>query len=59
MKYIICSALVLTGCMSNQPQPFRETPECMNYRGMMTAPMPPDAMERLKQKCVESRNNQA
>ncbi|MFN3074705.1 hypothetical protein ACK1JC_13990 [Acinetobacter sp. TY2] len=55
MKYILFSALFLSGCMSNQPQQFKETPECMNYRGMMTAPMLPDAMERLKVACDASR----
>ena len=55
MKYILFSALFLSGCMSNQPQQFKETPECINYRGMMTAPMPPDAIDRLKQACDISR----
>lgn len=55
MKYLALCVLVFTGCASNQSQPVRETPECMNYHGMMTAPMPPDAMERLKQKCENSR----
>ncbi len=57
MKYLSLCLLVLTGCTSNQPQPAKETPECMNYHGMMTAPMAPDAMERLKQKCEDSRKS--
>jgi len=32
-----------------------ETPECMNYHAMMTAPMPAEAMENLKKACYESR----
>lgn len=57
MKYLALCIVVLTGCASNQPKQVRETQECMNYRGMVIAPMAPDAMERLKEKCIESRNN--
>ncbi|MCH4243736.1 hypothetical protein [Acinetobacter gerneri] len=55
MKYLALCVLVFTGCASNQPQPLKETPECMNYRGMMTAPMAPDALDRLKQACENSK----
>lgn len=32
-----------------------ETQECMTYRSMMTAPMPPDAHERLRLACESLR----
>ena len=51
MKYILFSALCLSGCMSNQPQQFKETPDCMTYCDMMTAPMLPAAIDRLMQAC--------
>jgi len=51
----------LTACLSPQArQPMQqETKECMNYRTMMTAPMPPDAMQRLKVQCEQSRDHKA
>ncbi|MFW2073958.1 hypothetical protein ACG9Y7_11085 [Acinetobacter gerneri] len=55
MKYLALCVLVLAGCASNQPQSVNETPECMSYRGMMTAPMAPDALGRLKQACENSK----
>lgn len=56
MKYLfVCTVgLLISACSTNQTK-FNETPECMNYRGMMTAPMDPRAMEDLKIKCYESR----
>lgn len=57
MKYICVGfiALILAACSTTQKE-HKETAACMNYQHMMTAPMPSDAMERLKQKCIESRN---
>jgi len=51
------SMMALTACLSKQPteQSQQETNECKNYRAMMTAPMAPDAMQRLKQQCEQSR----
>ncbi|MDM1765742.1 MULTISPECIES: hypothetical protein [Acinetobacter] len=55
MKYLVVSIMLLSGCVSYQKQEIKETFECMNYRMMMTAPMPFDAVEKLKQKCIESK----
>ncbi|ACI52175.1 putative lipoprotein [Gluconacetobacter diazotrophicus PA1 5] len=48
-------ALVVAGCAERPQHEHRETPECMNYRAMMTAPMAPDAMKRLQARCEASR----
>lgn len=58
MKYLIVCALgvLIFGCSTVQPK-FKETPECSNYRGMMTAPMPPDETNKLKLKCEQSDPN--
>jgi len=54
---LLLSATLLVACAPQpQPKPQHETPECMNYRGMMTAPMAPDAMQRLKDLCEKSRH---
>lgn len=52
------ACLAIASCTSGtKPQPaHNETAECMKYRSMMTAPMPPDAMERLRMACEASRN---
>ena len=47
--------MLMHGCASTQPKVMPESPECINYRGMMTAPMAPDAMQRLKQACEDSK----
>ncbi|AQU87800.1 hypothetical protein B0W47_10270 [Komagataeibacter nataicola] len=47
--------LTLAGCTQHPPHRQHDTPECMNYRAMMTAPMPPDAMKRLQARCEASR----
>jgi len=56
IKYAFIPLLTLLSACSSKPieQPRQETPECMNYRGMMTAPMAPDAMQRLKEACDKS-----
>lgn len=50
------SMMTLTACLSQQPKHSmqQESNECMNYRAMMTAPMAPDAMQRLKVECEQS-----
>lgn len=58
MKALIAIACLMTlmGCSSNSPDKAREeTPECMTYRAMMTAPMAPDAIERLRVACENDR----
>ncbi|MFJ2332690.1 MULTISPECIES: putative periplasmic lipoprotein [Pseudomonas] len=57
-KFIGLAALtLLVGCSANQPkQPeLNDTQACMTYRSMMTAPMAPDAMQRLREACEQSR----
>jgi len=53
------SMMSLTACQSPQPRQTiqQETNACMNYRAMMTAPMAPDAMQRLKVECEQSREH--
>ncbi|MBB5606201.1 MULTISPECIES: hypothetical protein [unclassified Janthinobacterium] len=55
------SITCLTACLSPQPRQTiqQETNACMNYRAMMTAPMAPDAMQRLKMECEQSREHEA
>lgn len=53
---LFLTSMLLAAC-TTQPAPPKqptETPECMNYRAMMTAPMPPDAMQRLNKACQDS-----
>ena len=55
MRILIAAVAVvlLAGCVSSHvdiPKP-HETQECMTYRSMMTAPMAPYAMKRLKAAC--------
>ncbi|MDI1224215.1 MULTISPECIES: hypothetical protein [Acinetobacter] len=52
--FLIGIASVLTACVSNQPKTHEPTKEYRNYHAMMTAPMDPMAMQRLKQACDES-----
>ena len=49
--------MLIYGCASAQPQVMQESQACMNYRGMMTAPMAPDAMQGLKQACDDSKHS--
>ncbi len=46
----------LTACASNQSKIYEPTKECRHYHAMMTAPMDPMAMQRLKQACDDSEN---
>ena len=57
MLFLSSTAVLLYGCASAQPQVMQESQACMNYRGMMTAPMAPDAMQRLKQACEDSKSS--
>lgn len=43
----------LAAC-AHKKYPEGTTPECMTYQHMMTAPMSPDAMNSLKEKCIKS-----
>lgn len=59
MKFLMLmmGLFLITACNTQPTQQYAPTPECMNYRGMMTAPMPPDAIERLRLKCEASEKN--
>lgn len=50
---IITVALSTVSCAP--PSKHEETKECMQYRVMMTAPMPQTAVDDLRKKCEESR----
>ncbi|MDV7449362.1 hypothetical protein R5B80_02960 [Acinetobacter baumannii] len=52
---ILSIPFIISACITNQNVQKEETPECMNYHAMMTAPMPVEAMENLKKACYESR----
>ena len=51
---ILSIPFIISACVTNQNVQKEETPECMNYHAMMTAPMDPMAMQRLKQACDDS-----
>ena len=52
---VMTLALLGTACAkAPAATEFRETPECANYRGMMTAPIPPSVHERLRLACEQS-----
>ncbi|AIU89220.1 hypothetical protein [Pectobacterium odoriferum] len=49
--------LFAVACSSGaKKSPNDETPECMKYRTMMTAPLPPAEMVKLKNNCEQSRH---
>ncbi|MBJ8428802.1 hypothetical protein I6M65_00225 [Acinetobacter pittii] len=52
---ILSIPFIISACVTNQNVQKEETPECMNYHAMMTAPMPPQTMESLKKACYESK----
>jgi len=56
MKVLFLVMIVsgLTACASNQSKIYEPTKECRHYHAMMTAPMDPMAMQRLKQACADS-----
>ncbi|KGB23403.1 hypothetical protein ApDm4_2037 [Acetobacter pomorum] len=45
---------MLAGCAQQPHHRSGDTSACMNYRSMMTAPMPPEAMQRLQKQCEDS-----
>ncbi|PYD48396.1 hypothetical protein C3920_04985 [Novacetimonas pomaceti] len=47
-------ALSLASCSHRHPRERQETPACVNYHAMMTAPMPPDAIRKLQEQCEKS-----
>ncbi|MBK0002736.1 hypothetical protein [Erwinia sp. S38] len=49
---ILTVVILIAACSQNQPQKrHQETAECQRYRTMMTAPMSPEAHNRLKVAC--------
>lgn len=54
--FLVMIVFVLTACASNQSKIYEPTKECRHYHAMMTAPMDPMAMQRLKQACDDSEN---
>ncbi|MEQ9845368.1 MULTISPECIES: hypothetical protein [Pectobacterium] len=54
---IVSITLFVIACSSSpKKSPTDETPACMKYRSMMTAPLPPAEMMRLKNQCEQSRH---
>ncbi|GKW04877.1 hypothetical protein PEC301877_36900 [Pectobacterium carotovorum subsp. carotovorum] len=54
---IVSITLFAVACSSGaKKSPNDETPECMKYRTMMTAPLPPAEMVKLKNHCEQSRH---
>lgn len=51
---IIILTAALSGCAHQPHHRPSDTAACMNYRSMMTAPMPPEAMQRLQKQCEVS-----
>lgn len=58
LPIIITSAISTISCASAPGEP-KETHECMDYRSMMTAPMPQSAVDNLRKECEESRQQRA
>lgn len=54
---IITTTLSVVGCttQSASGRQMKETKECMQYRSMMTVPMPPTVIDILKEKCEQSK----
>lgn len=60
MRWLLLGMPVVLAACNVQPttqMDFKETPACSHYRGMMTAPMPPDETQRLRQACINSQQN--
>ncbi|MCU1798780.1 hypothetical protein CUU45_16070 [Pectobacterium polaris] len=54
---IVSITLFVIACSSSTKKSHTdETPACMKYRSMMTAPLPPAEMVKLKNQCERSRN---
>lgn len=58
-RLAIALGVALAGCAPHPLRTHEDTQACMTYRAMMTAPMPPDAMHRLRQQCDASRQANA
>lgn len=52
--YHLMALLLLSGCKAPEQSVNQETRECVEYRLMMTAPIPPDVMKSLENKCRAS-----
>ena len=57
MKFFsIMICLTLIACATEPKKNAQyESDECLHYRSMMTAPMAPDALKQLQNKCEESK----
>lgn len=55
LRIFMATIVMLTGCHSiERPKQTETTPSCYKYQLMMTAPMPEEAMQRLKLECENS-----
>ena len=56
MQYalFICLGGLLLGCTTAELQQPSSSAACLQYRGMMTAPLPPEQMQQLKAACDAS-----
>jgi hypothetical protein len=56
MKLIALSimAIFISACANYQRAPEVESQECTFYHSKKAAPMPPSAMQELKQRCLDS-----
>lgn len=53
---LLTATLALVACTPDKAAPARqETVACQHYRLMLTAPMPPEVMQRLAADCQRSR----
>lgn len=51
---VVILTAALAGCAQQYQPQSHDTPACMNYRAMMAAPMPAQAMQRLQKQCEAS-----
>lgn len=52
--FLVAIVFLCAACASNQPKIQEPSKACQNYHAMMTAPLDPMAMQRLKQACDDS-----
>lgn len=59
MKFlgILSIPFIISACVTNQNVQKEETPECMNYHAMISAPIPAEAMENLKKLVTNLENS--